>query len=245
MGAPSAPLINSQVTSSPFSMIAQSVPETQIPSLGARASDMQGSTVNLEERVQMKQAENIGPPYADTTATEKGETEALRSQINETDILNDMAQARILAQELRNETREKEKDKDKDKKHHEKEADTSNRTASMKKKFRKQEEHLDRVLDSADCLDEAAITLNFLTRRLFCDVFEEPLFKDLMKEKIELKLKEIAVSQLSETGQVECPHISSRFRFWMTFTSKPSISAIRFQLYSRWNRCNGTPKASG
>ena len=70
-------------------------------------------------------------------------------------------------------------------------------TASAKKKFRKQEEHLQQILDSPDCLNEAALTLNFLTRRLFCDVFEETLFKDLLKEKIQLKLKEIAVSEAS------------------------------------------------
>ncbi|CAF3645080.1 unnamed protein product [Rotaria socialis] len=57
----------------------------------------------------------------------------------------------------------------------------------------KREENLERLLDSPSCLGEAAITLKFLTRRLFCDIFEEPLFNDLMKEKIELKLKEIAV----------------------------------------------------
>lgn len=68
-------------------------------------------------------------------------------------------------------------------------------TASAKKKCRKQEEHLQQILDSPDCLNEAALTLNFLTRRLFCDVFEETLFKDLLKEKIQLKLKEIAVSE--------------------------------------------------
>ncbi|CAF1202729.1 unnamed protein product [Adineta steineri] len=61
-----------------------------------------------------------------------------------------------------------------------------------------EEESLHRLLNSPDCLDEAAITLNFLTRRLFCDIFEEPLFKDLIKEKIELKLKEIAVSVLED-----------------------------------------------
>ncbi len=195
MGAPSAPHVGSSVGTAAFNMIAQSVPDTQIPTLGQRANDMQANTVNLDERVQMKSAESVGPPYADTKPTEKGDTETLRSQINEADILNDMAQARISAQELRNERLEK--DKDKDKKSNDKDSDKdvtgSHHTASTKKKYRKQEENLERILDSPDCLDEAAVTLNFLVRRLFCDVFEEPLFKDLMKEKVELKLKEIAV----------------------------------------------------
>ncbi|CAF3585433.1 unnamed protein product [Rotaria socialis] len=62
----------------------------------------------------------------------------------------------------------------------------------------KREENLERLLDSPSCLGEAAITLKFLTRRLFCDIFEESLFNDLMKEKIELKLKEIAVCVLED-----------------------------------------------
>jgi hypothetical protein len=190
MGAPSAPSIISNVTSPTSNMIAQTVPDIQFPTLGTRASDMQSNTVNLDERVQMKPTETIGPPYADTTATYKGETEVLRSQINEADILNDISQARAIAQELRNETLEKEKDKDKDK---DKDSTSSHPTAAMKKKLRKQEENLERLLDQPDCLDEAAITINFIARRLLCDVFEEPLFKDFMKEKIELKLKEIAV----------------------------------------------------
>jgi hypothetical protein len=120
----------------------------------------------------MKTAES---PNADTISPEKNETEILRSQINEMDIISDITQARnsdIL----------------------EKDSTNSPRTTPLKKKIRKEEENLHRLLKSPECLDEAAITLNFLTRRLFCDVFEEPLFKDLLKEKIELKLKEIAVS---------------------------------------------------
>jgi hypothetical protein len=52
---------------------------------------------------------------------------------------------------------------------------------------------LSHVLQSSECLDEAAITLNFLTRRLLCDLFDVPLFKDLLKTKVEMKMKEIAV----------------------------------------------------
>lgn len=200
MGAPSAPHLTSTVTSPAVNMIAQSIPDGQASVSGVLAEDTQGSTVNLEDRVQMKQAETVGPPYADTNAVEKGETEALRSQINRADIMNAMSEARTEAQGLRSDTleKEKEKEKDKDKKTHEKDLDkdpsSSHRTASTKKKYRKQEENLDRLLDAPDCLDQAAITMNFVLRRLLCDVFEEPLFKDFMKEKIELKLKEIAVS---------------------------------------------------
>ena len=136
---------------------------------------------NLENRVQMKTVETIGPPYADTTSTDRSETEVLRSQINEGDIISDMTQARIGAQELRTDIIEKDSDKD---------STGTNRTASTKKKFRKQEDILDRLLNSPDCLDEAAITLNFLTRRLFCDVFEEPLFKDLLKEKFSYNIND-------------------------------------------------------
>ncbi len=152
-------------------LIAHSLSDTQISNITSRTT--------LENRVQMKSAETIGPPYADTTSIDKSETEALRSQINEADILSDINQARSGAQEIRPE-----------------DSDGAHRTGSLKKKVRKQqEESLERLLSSPDCLDEAAITLNFLTRRLFCDVFEEQLFKDLLKEKIELKLKEIAVSE--------------------------------------------------
>lgn len=55
------------------------------------------------------------------------------------------------------------------------------------------ETNLHEVLQSPECLDEAAITVNFLTRRLFCDMFDFPIFRDLFKMKIELKLKELAV----------------------------------------------------
>jgi hypothetical protein len=159
-------------------MITHSISDTQIPTLNSRA-------INLENRIQMKSVENVGPPYADTISIDKSETEALRSQINEVDILSDMTQDRIGAQELHTDTLEKDSDKD---------SIGTSRTASTKKKLRKEEENLYRLLNSPDCLDEAAITLNFLTRRMFCDVFNEPLFKDLLKEKIELKLKEIAVN---------------------------------------------------
>ena len=181
-----------------MNLIAQSIPDVQIPELGERADDMQDNTVNLDERVQMKRAESIGPPYPDTTAVDRGDTERLRSQINEVDIKNDMVHGRLDAQGLRTDTVEKEKEKKSNDKDADRDSNSSHQTAAMKKKIRKQEENLERLLDSPDCLDEAAITLNFIARRLLCDVFEEPLFKDLMKEKIELKLKELAVSVLED-----------------------------------------------
>ncbi|CAF1547785.1 unnamed protein product [Adineta ricciae] len=55
---------------------------------------------------------------------------------------------------------------------------------------------LQKVLQSPECLDEAAITINFLTRRLLCDMFDIPVFKDLIKTKVEMKLKEVAVKIL-------------------------------------------------
>ena len=52
---------------------------------------------------------------------------------------------------------------------------------------------LQKVLQSAQCLDEAAIAMNLLIRRLFCDTFDIPILKDLFTKKIEMKLKEFAV----------------------------------------------------
>lgn len=146
--------------------------DTQISNLTSRTT--------LENRVQMKAVETLGASYTDTTSIDKSETEAFRSQINEADTIGDTTQTRSGAQELRPDQIEKD-------------SDGAHRTAAIKKKVRKQEECLERLFSSPDCLDEAAITLNFLSRRLLCDLFDEPLFKDLLKEKIELKLKEMAV----------------------------------------------------
>jgi hypothetical protein len=66
-----------------------------------------------------------------------------------------------------------------------------------KKKTRKNDDSLQKLLDLPDCLNEGALTLNFLLRRLLCDIFHQPFFKDLLKEKIELKLKEMAVRDQS------------------------------------------------
>lgn len=108
-------------------------------------------------------------------------TSMLNRSENDLDSLSDTSQTPIGAQDT-----------------NEKESDATNRSNTMKKKVLKQAENLERLLSSPDCLDEAAITLNFLTRRLFCDVFDEPLFKDILKENIEMKLKEIAVSILDD-----------------------------------------------
>lgn len=72
-----------------------------------------------------------------------------------------------------------------------------NDLTQTKKKLRKQDENLLKLIESPDCLDEASLTLNFLLRRMFCDVFEDPTFENLLKEKLELKLKEIAVRERS------------------------------------------------
>ncbi|CAF4996006.1 unnamed protein product, partial [Rotaria sp. Silwood1] len=201
------PLINTSTISQSSSSISRSmtpsISDTQIPTISSRTTSKQSNTINIDSLGQKKSNEPIGSPYFDTISTtssisslEKNQTEILRSQINENDIVSDMTQARIGAQELRADILEKDKKlNDKDI-----EQDQLNlkRSSSLKKKYRKQQENLHRILQSSDCLNEAAITLNFLVRRLFCDVFQESLFKDLLKEKIELKLKELAVSVLED-----------------------------------------------
>ena len=73
-------------------------------------------------------------------------------------------------------------------------ASGTHRTASRKSKaVTPNEASLQKVLQSPECLDEASITINFLTRRLLCDMFDVPFFKDLLKTKVEMKMKEVAV----------------------------------------------------
>jgi len=80
----------------------------------------------------------------------------------------------------------------------EKDASGTHRTIARKsKKLTPNEINLQKVLQTPECLDEAAITINFMTRRLLCDIFNGPVFKDLLKTKIEMKLKEIAVKIIS------------------------------------------------
>ncbi|CAF1014628.1 unnamed protein product [Didymodactylos carnosus] len=191
MGAPSAPGIQ---TSSSTDSVSVTIAEMPIP-FAARSTE---TRTLLNERVQMKEMENVGPPYADTMNSDKVQTDLLREQITNEHIRNDIAQAKVQVEELRRENIEKDSKDSKKTKDSDKDATGTHRTASMKKKYKKQEETLELLLKSSDCLDEAAITMNFLARRLFCDIFEEPLFKDLLKEKVELKLKEIAIAVLDE-----------------------------------------------
>ncbi|CAF0860489.1 unnamed protein product [Didymodactylos carnosus] len=59
---------------------------------------------------------------------------------------------------------------------------------------------LEKLLQSPDCLDEAAITMNFLVRRLLCDMFQDSkVFTDAIKEKAETKLKEISAVSIQRT----------------------------------------------
>ncbi|CAF2749352.1 unnamed protein product [Rotaria sp. Silwood2] len=87
--------------------------------------------------------------------------------------------------------------KEKEPENTEKDASGTHRTIARKsKKITPNEASLQKVLQTPECLDEAAITINFMTRRLLCDMFHTPVFKDLLKNKVEMKLKEIAVSIL-------------------------------------------------
>jgi len=58
------------------------------------------------------------------------------------------------------------------------------------KKFTANETNFDKILQNPKCLDEAAITINFITRRLFCNMFDLPIFRELVQTKIEMKLKQ-------------------------------------------------------
>ena len=199
------------------------------PSLAAtsslRSGPLQASTVHLEDRVQMKSVE-----VAAHDAVSTSRTDSLRSQANETDSIHETTPSRNVSQRTRTDSFEREKEKEKD---------------VPKKKTRKQDESLQRLLDSPDCLDEAALTLNFLLRRLFCDVFEEPLFKDLLKEKIELKLKEIAVSRTILRHSIALMRLGFSWVYWKISMSKRSRWAIHIQSFSKSNRCSGIPKESG
>lgn len=181
----------SQISSSasaPILPIASS--DSQSPLLNTRSASKQSNLNNCENRTRKKSIETASSPYFDTASLDKVPIETQRNQTNDIDLQNDsMTQARIGAQELRSDILEKKSnDKDSDK-----DSVSTQRSGSIKKKFRKQEENLYRILNSPDCLNEAAITLNFLVRRLFCDVFQETFFEQLLKEKLELKLKELAV----------------------------------------------------
>lgn len=73
---------------------------------------------------------------------------------------------------------------------------TRRATVRKSKPLSPNEVSLQAILQSPECLDEAAITINFMARRLLCDMFEIPVFKDLLKTKVEMKLREVAVSEI-------------------------------------------------
>jgi hypothetical protein len=85
--------------------------------------------------------------------------------------------------------------KEKEPENAEKDASGTHRTIARKsRKLTPNEASLEKVLQTPECLDETAITINLMARRLLCDMFEIPVFKDLLKSKIEMKMKELAVS---------------------------------------------------
>ncbi|CAF3683581.1 unnamed protein product [Rotaria socialis] len=116
----------------------------------------------------------------------------ISNSTNETHIRSSIIETQINAEELL-----QSKLKAKESKNTEKDSSEIHRTITRKSKnLTCNEANLEKILQTSECLDEAAITLNFMTRRLLCDMFDTPVFKDLLKNKVELKLKEIAVSIL-------------------------------------------------
>lgn len=114
------------------------------------------------------------------------DTELISHSINEANIRASIVETQINLEELQQKLKLSKKTRN--------DTDETERTISSKsRKLTANEISLQKVLQTPECLDEAAITINFLTRRLLCDMFDIPLFKDLFKTKIELKLKEIAV----------------------------------------------------
>jgi len=111
------------------------------------------------------------------------DTELVSHSINEANIRASIVETQVNLEELKQKFNSKK---------------TSNDTTETRqsRKFT----DLQKVLQTPACLDETAITMNFLTRRLLCDMFDIPLFKDLLKTKIELKLKEIAVRKYSKVS---------------------------------------------
>ncbi|CAF2152328.1 unnamed protein product [Rotaria magnacalcarata] len=111
---------------------------------------------------------------------------------NETHIRSSIIETQINAEELL-----QSKLKAKESNNTEKDSSETHRTITRKsKKLTSNEANLAKILQTSECLDEAAITINFMARRLLCDMFDTPVFKDLLKNKVELKLKETAVSYL-------------------------------------------------
>ncbi|UJR29961.1 hypothetical protein I4U23_017508 [Adineta vaga] len=121
------------------------------------------------------------------------DTELVPNPVTESEIQAAVNETQINAEELQ------EKAKIVEPENEELDASGTHRTAARKsKKSTPNEASLQKVLQSPECLDEAAITINFLTRRLLCDMFDIPIFKDLIKTKVEMKLKEVAVKILKD-----------------------------------------------
>ncbi|CAF0935653.1 unnamed protein product, partial [Didymodactylos carnosus] len=69
---------------------------------------------------------------------------------------------------------------------------------------KRDETSLEKLLHSSSCLDEAAITMNFILRRLLCDMFDDSkVFTDALTERAETKLKEIAALAIFDEIKVE------------------------------------------
>ncbi|CAF0839509.1 unnamed protein product [Rotaria sordida] len=119
------------------------------------------------------------------------DTVLVPNPVTEANIRASVIETQINAEELQQRAKEKESE------NAEKDASGTHRTIARKsKKLIPNETSLQKVLQTPECLDEAAITINFMIRRLLCDIFHTPVLKDLLKNKIEMKLKEIAVSIL-------------------------------------------------
>ncbi|CAF3616472.1 unnamed protein product [Rotaria sordida] len=119
------------------------------------------------------------------------DTVLVSNPVTEANIRASVIETQINAEELQQRAKEKESE------NAEKDASGTHRTIARKsKKLIPNETSLQKVLQTPECLDEAAITINFMIRRLLCDIFHTPVLKDLLKNKIEMKLKEIAVSIL-------------------------------------------------
>jgi len=120
------------------------------------------------------------------------DTEQVSTSVTESDIHAAVTETQNSAEELQEKAKILEPD--------DKEVDSSgtHRAAARKNKVPPNEASLQKVLQSPECLDEAAITINVLTRRLLCDMFDIPVFKDLIKTKVEMKLKEVALKILKD-----------------------------------------------
>ncbi|CAF2526768.1 unnamed protein product [Rotaria sp. Silwood2] len=117
--------------------------------------------------------------------------ELVSNSVKKIDIDAGLVETQMNIEELQEKANIVESDND------EMDASGTHRTRAKKsKKMTPNEACLRKVLQSPECLDETAITVNCMARRLLREMFDSPVFKDLIKTKIEMKLKEIAVSIL-------------------------------------------------